>query len=116
VNVEDISAETRFNVRKSGVTSTQMRHLKQSSHHIELDLHGYTQAEARQRLHQYIEQTHSAYLNIIHGKGYHNPESVPVLKIMVYEYLMNQPKVLAFCSAKSKDGGAGATYVLLKKE
>jgi DNA-nicking Smr family endonuclease len=54
---------------------------------------------------------------VIHGKGYHSKsESGPVLKGLVNQMLENELHYIirSFASAKIKDGGDGATVVLLK--
>jgi len=54
---------------------------------------------------------------IIHGRGLTSPGQ-PVLKKMVFNWLSRGPLrryILAFTSARACDGGAGATYVLLRK-
>jgi DNA-nicking Smr family endonuclease len=55
---------------------------------------------------------------IVHGRGLSSPRQ-PVLKNKVCEWLVRsswRKWVLAFCSARGYDGGAGATYVLLRKK
>jgi DNA-nicking Smr family endonuclease len=54
---------------------------------------------------------------IVHGRGLSSPAK-PVLKTKVIEWLTCGPWrkwVIAFTSARSFDGGAGATYVLLRQ-
>ncbi|MEE2770103.1 MAG: Smr/MutS family protein [Pseudomonadota bacterium] len=116
MNDENIQAETVLNYKKNGVNSSQIRHLKRAQHLFTIDLHGLTQSEARSKLNNVFSTSHPQMFKIIHGKGQHNPDAIPVLKIMVFEFLKDEPDVLAFCSAKPHDGGAGATYVLTKKE
>tara|TARA_Y100000816_G_C25950013_1_gene495550 strand:+ start:268 stop:792 length:525 start_codon:yes stop_codon:yes gene_type:complete len=55
------------------------------------------------------------YLKIIHGKGHHNKDNSSPMRAMVRKFLLNTSIVLAFCEAELKDGGDGATYVLIKK-
>ena len=53
---------------------------------------------------------------IIHGRGLSSREE-PVLKNKVREWLHQSywlKRVIAYTSAQSYDGGAGATYVLLR--
>ena len=102
-----------FNVRKPGVTQTQMRNLRQSKNHHIVDLHGLKFIEAKSVLDQAISSKFKT-LKIIHGKGSHSENMKPVIKNMVFHNLSDHPRVIAFCSAKSNDGGVGATYVLLK--
>jgi DNA-nicking Smr family endonuclease len=54
---------------------------------------------------------------VIHGRGLSSPEE-PKLKGKVVEWLTRGPWrkwVVAYASARSCDGGAGATYVLLRR-
>ncbi len=79
-----------------------------------LDLHGFNLEQAEDILEDFFQDClaqRSRYLLVIHGKG-----SRAILKNYVNRYLEDHPKVLAFCSAKPKDGGVGAVYVLLKKQ
>ncbi|MBI5583339.1 MAG: Smr/MutS family protein [Deltaproteobacteria bacterium] len=53
---------------------------------------------------------------MIHGRGISSPGD-PVLKTKVVEWLTRshwRKWVIAFSSAQSYDGGAGATYVLFR--
>ena len=84
----------------------------------ELDLHGLTEEEAHRTLLHFLReawQMGARHARIIHGKGYHTPDGVSILKKMVAQSLTRLPFVLAFCSARPRDGGAGAVYVFLKK-
>ncbi len=80
-----------------------------------IDLHGMTLETARDAfsifLHQ-AQQQHYRCIKIIHGKG--STDAPPVLKNAVYQWLPQSPAVLGYCSARSKDGGTGAVYVLLR--
>ena len=55
---------------------------------------------------------------IVHGRGLHSKDQVPVLKAQLKTWL-NQKRigqmVLAFATARPQDGGAGAVYVLLRR-
>ena len=55
------------------------------------------------------------HLKIIHGKGNHSRNNFSPMRSMVRKFLLNTSIVLAFCEAELKDGGNGATYVLIKK-
>ena len=83
----------------------------------ELDLHGQSQAAARERLADFLEQSCGAgrrCVRIIHGKGHRSGGRGPVLKAAVDSWLRRHTDVLAFTSAKAIDGGTGAVYVLLR--
>lgn len=98
------------------------RQLHQGRYTIQdhIDLHGLFVSEAEQALHQFIKKSiardRHAVL-IVHGRGLRSPHK-PVLKGKVFEWLTRGPlraHVIALASAKSCDGGAGATYVLLRR-
>jgi DNA-nicking Smr family endonuclease len=55
---------------------------------------------------------------IIHGRGRRSKDQIPVLKERLKVWLSRGRVgrgVLAFCTARPADGGAGALYVLLRK-
>jgi DNA-nicking Smr family endonuclease len=86
-----------------------------------IDLHGFGVNDAHQAfdgfLNKSIEAGKRAVL-IIHGRGLSSPYE-PVLKTKVYQWLTAAPWhkwVIAFASARLCDGGAGATYVLLRQQ
>lgn len=83
-----------------------------------IDLHGLRPDAAREALCEFIDKksrSANRCLLIIHGKGSRNGEA-PVLKNHVNHWLQQLPHVLAFHSALPRDGGAGALYVLLKRQ
>ena len=85
-----------------------------------VDLHGMTVSESRDAFNELFKKATSTGIRcllIIHGRGLSSPGK-PVLKARVYEWLTFGPWrkwVIAFSSARACDGGAGATYVLLRK-
>ena len=84
----------------------------------EIDLHGMTVAEAKPRLAAFIESCASngdLCVRVVHGKGRRSSNHGPVLKPLVNRWLRLRDEVLAFCSARTVDGGTGAVYVLLRK-
>lgn len=84
-----------------------------------LDLHGLIVDEAREIFNQFIKWavTHGKTgLLVTHGRGLSSPGE-PLLKRKVEEWLTRgswRKWVLAYSSARKCDGGAGATYVLLR--
>jgi len=55
---------------------------------------------------------------VVHGRGLHSKDQRPVLKEAVVNWLGRtglRKQVLAFCTARPYDGGAGALYVLLRR-
>ncbi len=86
---------------------------------FEVDLHGLKVEQARQELSSCIHEAISRNLRcfrVIHGKGRGSADQIPILKSKVNHWLRQRPEVLAFCSARQRDGGTGAVYVLLKKQ
>lgn len=86
-----------------------------------LDLHGQTKEEARQALDRFVQASRVAghrCVLVVHGRGLHSKDQIPVLKDGVQAWLTRgrtAKQVLAFCTARPKDGGAGAVYVLLRR-
>lgn len=84
-----------------------------------LDLHGLNAFEAREEFEGFLKK--SIYSGkravlVIHGRGLSSPGE-PVLKARVHDWLTRshwRKWVIAFTSAASHDGGAGATYILLR--
>ncbi len=86
-----------------------------------LDLHGLTRDEAKAALEAFIQKSRVAghrCVLVITGRGLHSQDSIPVLKQSIQAWLTRgkpAKQVLAFCTAASRDGGAGAVYVLLRR-
>ena len=83
----------------------------------QLDLHGMIVAEAKQAVIDFLrdcQQRGLRCVRIVHGKGLGSPNKQPVLKAKLSHWLRQRNDVLAFCSARPVDGGAGAVYVLLR--
>jgi DNA-nicking Smr family endonuclease len=83
----------------------------------QLDLHGSRSEEARALLVAFLSQAvkrgHRCVL-VVHGKGRGSKNREPVLRRKVAAWLAQRNEVLAFCQARSVDGGTGAVVVLLK--
>ena len=85
----------------------------------ELDLHGMTVAVARTAVAAFLHECQRRRVQcarIIHGKGRGSRHRNPVLKQKVGGWLRQRNEVLAYCSARSYDGGTGAVYVLLRRK
>ena len=86
-----------------------------------VDLHGMTQNEARAAVERFVIESRAQGRRgvlIIHGRGLNSKDQIPVLKERVKAWLERgriAKSVLAFCTARPCDGGAGAVYVLLRK-
>ena len=83
----------------------------------DLDLHGMRRDAARDGLGEFLRQATRRRLRcvrIIHGKGLGSKSQEPVLKSMVHSWLVQKEEVVAFCQARSSEGGEGALMVLLR--
>jgi DNA-nicking Smr family endonuclease len=86
-----------------------------------IDLHGCSADDSKRVVDDFLREsirTDRRAVLIIHGRGLSSPVK-PVLKTKVIEWLTSSPWnkwVIAFSSARACDGGAGATYVLLRKK
>ncbi len=106
-------------VRAGGAQKSVLKKLRAGKLDIDstLDLHGLNVEEARLRLIDFLadcRQYGYRHVIIVHGKGLRS-QNKPVIKPMVNRWLQQADEVLAFCSARPKDGGTGAVYVLLRK-
>jgi DNA-nicking Smr family endonuclease len=82
----------------------------------QLDLHGLTRDEARERLAGFVRECQRRGLRcvrVVHGKGHGSPGRQPVLKAKVQRWLAQRSEVIAFAQASGPQGGAGALIVLL---
>lgn len=121
VDIDDIHAGSGDALRfqRPSVGRRTMRKLARGSFAVqgEIDLHGMTVTEARERLGAFIED---AVLNgkrcvrVVHGKGLGSGQRGAVLKPNVNRWLRRWDAVLAFVSTRQVDGGTGAVYVLLR--
>ncbi|HGK7610309.1 TPA: DNA mismatch repair protein MutS [Legionella pneumophila] len=95
----------RFNDLKNGKTPWE----------AELDLNGLNVESARKNLYQFIQtqiKNNKQCVLIIHGAD-NSQDKPPLMKNLVNRWLPQINEVLAFHSAKPKDGGSAAVYVLL---
>lgn len=107
-----------------GLDSKIFQRLKAGSLSVEahLDLHGLNSDQALDNLLFFIRESYlqsRRALLIVTGRGKNSPGGRSVLKEEIQSWLTRDPLrriVLAFCTAQPKDGGAGALYVLLRKQ
>jgi len=106
-----------------GVDRRLLRRLRagEFAYQAHLDLHGLTADEARGQVDAFLLR---AYLNnhrcvlIVHGRGRNSKDQIPVLKGRLTSWLargQSTRMILAFTTARPCDGGAGALYVLLRR-
>jgi DNA-nicking Smr family endonuclease len=114
--LDAVDSEDKIFFSQPGTAPQTIRLLKRGAYAIEavLDLHGKIIDEARIALHEFILECQAQdirYVLIVHGKGHGKK---PILKNKVNHWLREASSVLAFSSAKPRDGGNGALYVYLK--
>lgn len=105
--------------RRNGISLNQLRDLRRGRWVVQasLDLHGDKRDEARIALATFLAECQASgqrCIRIVHGKGQHSPGREPVLKHLALGWLSQRREVLAFCQARTIDGGAGAVIVLLQ--
>jgi DNA-nicking Smr family endonuclease len=87
-----------------------------------LDLHGMNARQAGDALYAFIRDAYLRSLRcvmVVTGRGRNSPDGVGVLRGLLQDMLCRAPfkrVVLAFCTAGARDGGAGAVYVLLRRQ
>jgi DNA-nicking Smr family endonuclease len=128
-----VSGEAAFDISETreylegavvGLDPRLLRRLRRGdfSWQAHLDLHGMTAADARVAVEQFVvtgvRDGHRCVL-LVHGRGLNSKDHVPVLKERMKSWLARGRigrHVLAFTSARPWDGGAGALYVLLRRD
>ncbi len=118
-NLDQLSSEDLVEFNRAGIQHKILRKLRGGQYNVEaiLDLHGMTVTEARESLYHFLlqcQQKGACHILIVHGKG--RISGRPILKNKLNHWLRQLDNVLAFCSARAKDGHSGAMYVLLKQQ
>jgi DNA-nicking Smr family endonuclease len=109
--------------RFAGIDRANAERLKRGLHAIDarLDLHGMTQTEAHRELVDFIAASYQAgrrCVLVITGRGL-GPDGPGVLKSAVPRWLEQgalRRRILAVAAAQPRHGGAGALYVLLRRQ
>jgi DNA-nicking Smr family endonuclease len=110
--------------RAPHVAIKQVHELRAGAHAVDarLDLHGRARAEALRDLETFTVAARARgarALLVIHGSGHGSDAGGPVLRPAVWEWLASaaavRAGVMAFTSARARDGGAGATLILLRR-
>jgi len=105
-----------------GIDRAWLRRLRAGDVRVEsrVDLHGLNARTAHVAVRRTLERAHAEgqrCVLVVHGRGSHSPEG-PVLRAFLLRWLTESrvaPFVMAFASARPRDGGEGATYVLLRR-
>jgi DNA-nicking Smr family endonuclease len=109
--------------RVSGLDPGIVRRLRKGEYAVQghIDLHGMTRDEAKLAVDRFLRESRNQgkrCVLLVHGRGMHSRDQVPVLKEALKVWLATQRfgrHVLAFATARPVDGGAGAIYVLLRR-
>jgi DNA-nicking Smr family endonuclease len=87
-----------------------------------LDLHGRLRDEALRGIERFVSLARARGAKaalVIHGRGQNSEPGGPVLRPAIWQWLASgaaaRAGVLAFTSARPRDGGAGATVMLLRR-
>lgn len=115
----EMEAGDAWSFMRPGISVQTLKRLRRGYWRIEetLDLHGFTRDEARQELSFFLEscvQNKYRCIRVVHGKGLGSKDREPVLKTRIGNWLIQCTDVLAFCQARSIDGGGGAMLILLR--
>lgn len=117
--ITPVAANARLEFHRPGLQLRQWQKLRkgQIPWLMAVDLHGVTRAEALSAVERLIRQAQEEQVNcvrVVHGKG-HGTDGLTI-KAELNHWLRRHDQVLAFCSATPADGGAGALYVLLRRQ
>jgi DNA-nicking Smr family endonuclease len=85
---------------------------------VTLDLHGLRAAEVAPALARFLRRARDhgrRHVLVVTGRGHGSEGGQPVVRGAAVEALRRAPDVLAFTTAASLHGGAGALYVLLRR-
>jgi len=119
--IKTVGNEETLSFQRSGVQDRLFNQLRagQLTLDAELDLHGMTIPTAHQELAEFIHECRRQRIRcvrIIHGKGWGSKDNQPVLKTKLNAWLQQEENILAFCSTPIEAGGAGAVFVLLRRQ
>ncbi len=114
-----LDTDDQLSYRRDGIGPDVVKKLRRGYWIIqdELDLHGMRRDEAREMVVEFLKMSSIRgirCIRIVHGKGHGSVNNEPILKKLVFKWLVQRADVMAFCQAKPADGGGGAVVVLLK--
>lgn len=106
--------------RKDGVQDGVFRQLKNGHYEPQatLNLHHLRVREARREVARFIADCYQRGIRtglVIHGLGLKSKPRPALLKSLCNQWLPELEPVLAFHTAQKQHGGAGATYVMIRK-
>lgn len=118
-----VESEELYSGAAPGVSQELVERLREGtfSFRRHVDLHGYTRDDAKTALIDFIASARrdgERCVLVITGRGLGSPGGNAVLREALPRWLGRFPlrsHVLAYCTARSVDGGPGAFYVLLRR-
>lgn len=118
-HIAPVAADARLEFHRPGLQLRQWQKLRkgQIPWLLAVDLHGVTRGEALRAVERLIRQAQEEQANcirVVHGKG--QGADGLTIKADLNHWLRRHDQVLAFCSALPADGGAGALYVLVRRQ
>ena len=118
-----VESEEFYSGSAPGVSHELVEKLREGafSFRRHVDLHGYTRDDAKTALTDFIASARrdgERCVLVVTGRGKSSPGGISVIREALPRWLGRFPlrsHVLAFCTARSVDGGPGAFYVLLRR-
>lgn len=118
-----VESEEFYSGQAPGVSHELVEKLREGafSYRRHVDLHGYTRDDGKVALTDFIAAARrdgERCVLVVTGRGKSSPGGISVLREALPRWLGRFPlrsHVLAYCTARSVDGGPGAFYVLLRK-
>ncbi|MGI4814811.1 MAG: Smr/MutS family protein [Janthinobacterium lividum] len=114
-----LEADEELWFAREGISRETVRKLRRGGWVVQdqIDLHGLRRDEAREVLADFLREAVKRGIRcvrIVHGKGLGSVNREPVLKGKVRSWLTQKSEIIAFCEARSYDGGSGAVLALLR--
>lgn len=115
-----IEPEASMGWHAPGIQTFVYKNLRLGKYGYELvlDMHKMRVEQARSEIASFIQYCYRRSVRsalVVHGKGSRNKTQPALLKSLCYQWLKDLPLVQAFHTALPKHGGAGATYIMIKK-
>lgn len=118
--IEPVDPHDILAFKRPGIQNGVYRNLRLGKYAIDarLDLHHLSVEQARVAVHTFVQDCSQHDIRsalITHGKGEGRKPQPAMLKSCIAHWLPQLTEVQAFHSAQKHHGGAGATYVLIRK-
>ncbi|UTA47629.1 DNA endonuclease SmrA [Simiduia sp. 21SJ11W-1] len=118
--IEPVDPHDILAFKRPGIQNGVYRNLRLGKYAMDarLDLHNLTVEQARVAVHTFVQDCcqHDIRAALItHGKGEGRKPQPAMLKSCIAHWLPQLTEVQAYHTAQKQHGGAGATYVLIRK-